>query len=82
MDKGRSLARLAELLGLTADEVMAFGDGQNDVSMIEAAGTGVAMQNGCPEALRAADIVAPSNLEDGVAQVIEAYLNKGMIGRM
>ena len=61
---------------------MAFGDGQNDVAMIEAAGTGVAMRNGCPEALRAADIIAPTNREDGVAQVIEDYLRQGKIGRM
>ena len=82
VDKGRALLRLAEHLGLRRSEVAAFGDGQNDVSMIEAAGTGVAMKNGCPEALRAADAIAPTNLEDGVAQVIEDWLATGMIGRM
>ena len=82
VDKGRSLLRLAGHLGVARDEVMAFGDGQNDVAMIEAAGTGVAMRNGCPEALRAADIIAPTNREDGVAQVIEDYLRQGKIGRM
>lgn len=80
VDKGRSLLRLAELLGLRRDEVMAFGDGQNDVSMIAAAGTGVCMSNGCPEALAVADRIAPSNLEDGVAVVIEEYIDKGLIG--
>ena len=59
---------------------MAFGDGQNDVSMIAAAGTGVCMANGCPEALAVADRVAPSNLEDGVAVVIEEYIDNGLIG--
>jgi len=82
VDKGRALLRLAGHLGVARDEVMAFGDGQNDVAMIEAAGTGVAMRNGCPEALRAADIIAPTNREDGVAQVIEDYLRQGKIGRM
>ena len=80
MDKGRSLLRLSAHLGLTRDEVMAFGDGQNDVPMIAAAGVGVAMENGCPEARAAADIIAPSNLEDGVATVIERYLSEGKIG--
>ena len=80
VDKGRSLLKLAELLGLQADEVMAFGDGQNDISMIKAAGTGVCMANGCPESRAAADRIAPSNLEDGVAVVIEEYLEKGWIG--
>ena len=82
VDKGRSLKRLYEHFGLGRDEVMAFGDGQNDVPMIEAAGTGVCMQNGCPEALAVADMVAPKNTEDGVAQVIESYLEKGWIGGM
>lgn len=80
VDKGRSLLRLAAHFGLEPGEVMAFGDGQNDVSMIALAGTGVCMQNGCPEALAAADRIAPPNTEDGVAVVIEEYLANGMIG--
>lgn len=82
VDKGRSLLRLAEYLGLKPDEVMAFGDGQNDVSMIQAAGTGVAMANACPQALEAADVIAPPNTEDGVAVVIEDYLKYDWIGGM
>ena len=42
----------------------------------------VAMKNSCPEALAAADFIAPSNVEDGVAQVIEDYLARGLIGGM
>ena len=80
VDKGAALLRLAGLLGLDRSEVMAFGDGQNDVTMIAAAGVGVSMQNGCPEARAAADRIAPPNTEDGVAQVIEEYLEKGLIG--
>ena len=82
VDKGRTLGRLAELLGLTADEVMAFGDGQNDVPMLEYAGVGCAMANSCPEALAAANLIAPPNTEDGVAQIIERYLAEGRIGAM
>ena len=47
VDKGQSLARLAAYLGLERDEVMAFGDGQNDVPMLEYAGAGFAMANSC-----------------------------------
>lgn len=79
VDKGKALLRLAKHLGLDRSEVMAFGDGQNDVAMIAAAGTGVCMANGCPEARAAADRIAPSNLEDGVAVVIEEYLSEGLI---
>ena len=82
VNKGASLLRLAKHFGIARDEVMAFGDGQNDVSMIEAAGTGVCMANGCPEAKAAADRIAPSNIEDGVAQIIEEYLQNGWIGGM
>ena len=80
VDKGRSLARLAELLDLSREEVMAFGDGQNDAPMLAWAGEGWAMANACPQALAAADYVAPSNAEDGVAQVIERALAEGRMG--
>lgn len=82
VNKGAALLRLARHFGIERDEVMAFGDGQNDVEMLKAAGTGVCMENGCPEAKAVADRIAPSNLEDGVAQVIEEYLEKGWIGGM
>ena len=80
VDKGRSLERLYTLLGLTREEVMAFGDGQNDVTMLQAAGTGVCMENGCPQAKAAATRIAPPNTADGVAVVIEEYIQKGQIG--
>ena len=82
VNKGHSLAILAEHLGLAREEIMAFGDGQNDVPMLEYAGTGCAVRNACPQALACADLVAPPNTEDGVAQVIEARLAAGDIGPM
>ena len=82
VDKGRSLATLARHLGLQPDEVMAFGDGQNDVPMLKYAGAGYAMANACPQALACTPLVAPPNTEDGVAQVIEGYLMEGKIGRL
>ena len=80
VDKGRSLAFLSAHLGLTPDEVMAFGDGQNDVPMLTYAGAGYAMANACPQALACTPRIAPPNTEDGVAQVIERYLSEGRIG--
>ena len=68
--KGVALARFAESLGFTLANCMAFGDGGNDLSMIEAAGVGVAMANACPEVLAAADWVSSSNDEDGVAAAL------------
>ena len=82
VNKGQSLAFLAEYLGLTPEEVMAFGDGQNDVPMLEYAGAGYAMANACGEALACTPLIAPPNTEDGVARVIEQYLAEGKIGPM
>ena len=61
---------------------MCFGDGQNDVPMLKYAGAGYAMANACPQALACTSLIAPPNTEDGVAQVIEAYIREGRIGAM
>ena len=75
-NKGDALIGLAEYLGYSRENTMAFGDGDNDVPMIKAAAVGVAMENSCPEALAAADIITLSNAEDGVAKVINEYCLK------
>jgi len=72
--KGNALKRFAEHLGLTLGNCMALGDGMNDLSMIQAAGLGVAMANAHPRVLAAADQVTLSNDEDGVAHAIRKVL--------
>ena len=72
--KGQGLMQLAEILQLQPAQVMAFGDGGNDVTMLQSAGVGVAMGNACDEAKAAAACVGPTNNEDGVAQVLEALV--------
>ena len=81
VDKGKALRALAGRLGLSDDEVMAFGDGQNDASMLAAAGWGVAMENAVAECKAVAKTIAPRNTEDGVAQVIEQLLNEGKFAK-
>lgn len=72
--KGPALERLAAFLGIDARETAAFGDGGNDYTMIEAAGIGIAMENG-EEALKAAaDYVTGSNNDAGVARAIEKLI--------
>ena len=71
--KGAALARFAERLGLTCANCLAIGDGLNDLTMIEAAGVGVAMANAHPDVLAAADDVTLSNDEDGVAAALVRY---------
>ena len=71
--KGLALQRFAEHLGLGLENCMAFGDGANDLTMVRAAGIGVAMANACPEVLAAADYVTRSNDEDGVAAALRHF---------
>lgn len=76
-DKGRALLTLAAKLGLSRAQTMAFGDGLNDLTMIEAAGTGVAMANGHTRVKAEADVLAEDCDADGVAKVIEQLLHGG-----
>jgi Cof subfamily protein (haloacid dehalogenase superfamily) len=73
--KGSGLGFLAEHLGFTRERTVAFGDGENDVELLEWAGFGVAVANAHPRVLAVADWVCPSAAEEGVAQVIEAVLD-------
>lgn len=73
VSKGRALAALAEQLGIAQAEVVAIGDQENDLSMIEWAGLGLAMGNAIPAAQAIADAILPSVDEAGVAVAIERY---------
>jgi hypothetical protein len=74
VSKASTLDTLVRARGLTAADVVAFGDMPNDVAMLRWAGHGYAMADGHPEAIAAADAVAPPCPEDGVAQVLERLL--------
>ena len=77
--KATTLSRFAAQHGISADEVVAFGDMPNDIEMLSWAGTSYAMASGHPLAIKAADHVAPSCAEDGVAQVVEFFLRWGVL---
>lgn len=74
VSKGAALKRLSELLSIPAGEMMAIGDNENDISMLEYAGLGVAMDNGEDCAKEAAQYVTASNSQDGVAEAIEKFI--------
>lgn len=65
--KGEALRRLAAHLNLDPKRILAIGDSRNDLSMFEIVGTRVAMGNAVPEVKAVADLIAPSNDQDGVA---------------
>ena len=73
--KAAGLEFLAERLGFARERTVAFGDGENDVELVDWAGYGVAVANAHERVLAVADFVCPSVDEEGVAQVIEALLD-------
>jgi Cof subfamily protein (haloacid dehalogenase superfamily) len=72
--KAAGLAVAAELTGFELERTVAFGDGENDVELLEACGYAVAVENAHERVLEVADLVCPRDSEEGVAQVLEAYL--------
>ena len=72
--KAHALQALLDEWQMTSRQVMAFGDSENDLGMIQLAGIGVAMANGMEEVKQAADLLAESNEEDGVAKIIEQLI--------
>lgn len=72
--KGTALAEMASQLGIPRDQVIAIGDHENDLPMIEWAGLGLAMGNAIPRVRQIADAVIPTVQEDGVAWAIEKYI--------
>jgi Cof subfamily protein (haloacid dehalogenase superfamily) len=73
-DKAIALQRIAHHMNLKPEQVMAIGDGPNDIGMLEWAGFSVAMGNGTLAARDMADAVVPSNDEQGVARAIGRYV--------
>lgn len=71
VSKGNALKELCRIYNIDRNEVIAIGDNHNDISMIEFAGTGVAMGNGEEEVKRIANIVTDTNDNDGVAKVLK-----------
>ncbi len=72
--KGQALSALREALGIAKEEILAMGDGENDVPLLREAGMPIAMANGMASAHEVAARIAPSNDEDGVAVILESLL--------
>ena len=72
--KAKGLAQLAEKLGITLQQVIAFGDYNNDVEMLQAAGLGIAVGDATPDCLEAADLLVASPEKEGPAHFLEEFL--------
>ena len=74
VSKGTGIAFVAERLGISLDRIVSFGDGENDIALIDEAGFGIAVEDANPLLLERADWICPSADLEGVATVIDTYL--------
>lgn len=77
VNKGTALIELGKMLGIERAEIMACGDGDNDVDMLREVGFGVAMANADEKTKAAADYITVSNEEQGAARAIEQFVLRG-----
>ena len=75
VSKGAGLGFVADLLGFTAEETVGCGDGENDRELLDWAGFAVAVANAHPEILSRADLVVPDVEHEGVAQLLDAFVD-------
>ena len=78
-DKAASLDVLCKKLGIKQEETIAFGDGYNDLSLIEYCGYGVAMENAVDEVKERANYITLSNNDNGIAYCLKQLEEKGLI---
>ena len=79
IDKAKALESILKKLGVNKEEIIAFGDGHNDASMVKYAGLGIAMGNAVQELKEIADYVTLSNDEDGIAYAIDKFINEEVL---
>ena len=78
--KEKALAWLCTHFGIDQHETVAFGNGYNDIGMLEWAQLGIAIEGAPPEVLAVADNIAPPVSEEGVASVLEELVTKDLVG--
>lgn len=74
ISKATALSKLAERYNIKQEDVIAIGDGENDLPMLKWAGLGVAMENANDIVKNGSDVITSSNEEDGVAEAIKKYV--------
>ena len=69
--KGQALLKLAQIKNISLDNVIAFGNGENDIDMLKIAGTGIAMDNSFDTVKEVADAICEDNEHDGIGKYLE-----------
>ena len=80
VDKGAGMAQLCKICAVSPQEVLAFGDEENDLPLLSFAGTAYVMDNAPESVRRTAQRIAPRNTDCGVARIVELYLNEKRMG--
>ncbi|MBC1680836.1 HAD family phosphatase [Listeria welshimeri] len=73
IDKAKALDTVLTPMGIHTENIIAFGDGHNDITMVKYAGTGIAMDNAVPELKAVANSITLSNNKDGIAHVLNNF---------
>ncbi|MBF2388291.1 Cof-type HAD-IIB family hydrolase [Listeria welshimeri] len=76
IDKAKALDTVLTPMGIHAENIIAFGDGHNDITMVKYAGTGIAMDNAVPELKAVANSITLSNNKDGIAHVLNNFTKR------
>ncbi|MHC5378564.1 Cof-type HAD-IIB family hydrolase [Listeria welshimeri] len=74
IDKAKALDTVLTPIGIHTENIIAFGDGHNDITMVKYAGTGIAMDNAVPELKAVANSITLSNNKDGIAHVLNNFI--------
>ncbi|MBC1656311.1 HAD family phosphatase [Listeria welshimeri] len=74
IDKAKALDTVLTPMGIHAENIIAFGDGHNDITMVKYAGTGIAMDNAVPKLKAVANSITLSNNKDGIAHVLNNFI--------
>lgn len=73
VSKSRAITKVLQYFDIDASEVIAFGDGENDIDMLEYVGLGIAMGNGRDRLKQSADFVTKASSEDGIGYALRQY---------
>lgn len=76
VNKGKALVDFCKRMDIPIEETLAFGDAGNDIELLDAAGMAIVTENGTDEAKKHADMICPSNNDDGVAKALEELIPK------
>lgn len=80
--KGNAIIALSKYLGIPLQNTIAIGNDNNDISMMDQSGLGIAVENATEKLKEAAELIIPSNNEDGVAELLDVFIKKDKVKKI